>query len=210
MQQEVIAQNNERARVAEQSRQAEVAARHAHDVQEDKIKILCDQMKELLSRLDQEARHRMRPEEQNDSVRAGRDQRIETINIGTPARLPETRRESPVPEKPVLSSIFPEEGRFVHLKEINFGEMMDLLTKSPLTGLMVMMTMMTMILMMVTAAIKTTRRIRRKIKDERSPEIVAEGALLLPLLPRAIPENHPPPRQTQSLTRRQSRSCSKP
>ena len=39
-----MAQNNECVRIAEQSRRAEAAARHAHDVQEDKIKILSDQV----------------------------------------------------------------------------------------------------------------------------------------------------------------------
>ena len=60
MQQEVIAHNNERARIAEQSRQVEAAARQANNVQEDKIKILSSQMQELMARLDEESRHHAR------------------------------------------------------------------------------------------------------------------------------------------------------
>ena len=66
MQQEVIAQNNECARIPDQSRQAQAAARHVHDIQEDKIKTLSD-LDERVARLDQEARHRRRLEEQNAS-----------------------------------------------------------------------------------------------------------------------------------------------
>ena len=60
MQQEVIAHDNERARIAEQSRQAEAAARQAIDLQEDKVKLLSSQMQELMTRLDSEARYRAR------------------------------------------------------------------------------------------------------------------------------------------------------
>ena len=66
------------------SGQAEAAARQAYDVQEDKIKLLSDQMSELMSRFDQETRYRARLEEENASLRAMRDQRVEAIYIGTP------------------------------------------------------------------------------------------------------------------------------
>ena len=111
MQQEVTAPNNERARSAEQSRQAEAAARRARDVQEGKIKTLSGQMIELMFRLDQKSRYCARLEEENASLRAIRDQRIETINIGNPPGLSETQRDSSVPEKTVLPPTYiPPEG----------------------------------------------------------------------------------------------------
>ena len=66
----VAAHNKKPARIAEQSRQVEAAARQANDVQEDKIKILSSQMQELIARLDEESRHRARLEAENADLRA--------------------------------------------------------------------------------------------------------------------------------------------
>ena len=94
MQQEVIADNNERARIAEQSRHMEAAARQANDIQEDKIKILSSQMQEFIARLDQESRHRARLEAENADLRAKSELPLRPIHIGTPPGLPDTNRES--------------------------------------------------------------------------------------------------------------------
>ena len=94
MQQEVIAHNNERARIAEQSRHMEAAARQAHDIQEDKIKILSSQLQELIARLDQESRHRARLEAENADLRAKSELPLRPIHIGTPPGNPDTNRES--------------------------------------------------------------------------------------------------------------------
>ena len=90
------------------AKQTEAAARQAHDIQEDKIKLLSDQMSELMSRLDQETEYRARREEESAHLRAMREQRVEAIHIGTPPGLPEPRRESTTNEKPLLPPIFLE------------------------------------------------------------------------------------------------------
>ena len=91
MQQEVIAHNNERARIAEQSRQAEAAARQASDIQEDK-------MQELMTRLDDEVddevKYRARLEAENADLRARSELPVHPTHIGTPPGLPDTNRDS--------------------------------------------------------------------------------------------------------------------
>ena len=94
MQQEVIAHNKERARIAERSGHMEAAARQANDIQEDKIKILSGQMQELIARLDQESRHRARLEAENADLRAKSELHLRPIHIGTPPGLPDPNRES--------------------------------------------------------------------------------------------------------------------
>ena len=108
MQQEVIAHNNERARIAEQSRHMEAAARQANDIQEDKIKILSGQMQELIARLDQESRHRARLEAENADLRAKSELHLRPIHIGAPPGLPDTNRESTGGDGPFRPPLPPE------------------------------------------------------------------------------------------------------
>ena len=108
MQQEVIAHNNERARIAEQSRQAEVAARQANGLQEDKIKILSNQMQELIVRLDNESRHRARLEAENADLRARTELPVRPMHIGTLPGLPDTSRESTDGDSPFMPPLPPE------------------------------------------------------------------------------------------------------
>ena len=102
MQQEVIAHNNERARIAEPS------PRQVSDIQEDKIKLLSDQMQELMSRLDRETKYRARLEAQNADLRARTEQQVHPIHIGTPPGLPDTNRESTTTERQWMPLIPPE------------------------------------------------------------------------------------------------------
>ena len=90
MQQEVIAHNNERARIAEQSHQAEAAARQASDIQEDKIKLLSNQMQELMTRLDSEVKYRARREAESADLRSRTELPVGPIHVGTPPGLPDT------------------------------------------------------------------------------------------------------------------------
>ena len=108
MQQEVIAHNNERARIAEQSRQVEAASRQASGVQEDKIKILSSQMQELMARLDEESRHRARLEAENADLRARSELPVRLMHIGTPPGLPDTNRESTGGGRPFMPPLPPE------------------------------------------------------------------------------------------------------
>ena len=108
MQLEVIAHNNERARIAEQSRHMEAAARQANDIQEDKIKILSGQMQELIARLDQESRHRARLEAGNADLRARSELHLRPVHIGTPPGLPDTNRESTGGDGPFRPPLPPE------------------------------------------------------------------------------------------------------
>ena len=108
MQQEVIAHNNERARIAEQSRQAEAAARQANDLQEDKIKLLSNQMQELMARLDNESRYRARLEAQNTDLKARTELPVRPVHIGTPPGLPDTNRENTTCDRPFMPPLPPE------------------------------------------------------------------------------------------------------
>ena len=105
MQHEVIADNNQRARIAEQSRQAEAA----NDIKEDKIKILSNQMQELIARLDEESRHRARLEAENADLRARSELPVRPMHMGTPPPgLPDTNRESTGGDRPFMPPLPPE------------------------------------------------------------------------------------------------------
>ena len=165
MQQEVIAHNNERPRIAEQSRHMEAAARQANDIQEDKIKILSGQMQELIARLDQESRHRARLEAENADLRAKSELHLRRIHIGTPPGLPDTNREStggdgsfrpPLPPEGVVS-----EHQTMPMQERMWVRPVGSRLKDP-----VMMTMVTMMspTMITAVAGMIERRRRRKIR----------------------------------------------
>ena len=108
MQQELIAHNNERAKIAEQSRQAEAAARQASDIQDDKIKLLSNQMQELMNRLDSEVRYRARLEAENTDLKARTELPVGPIHVGSPPGLPDTNRESTYGDRIFMPPIPPE------------------------------------------------------------------------------------------------------
>ena len=165
MQQEVIAHNSEHARIAEQSRQAEAAARQANDLQEDKIKILSNQMQELIA-------WTMRLDIVLDlNLRARTELSVRPVHIGTPPRLDfQTPVERVLPATDLSCHPFlRKEWSRLHQATSTPIKMGDLQVESHRKGQMTMMAMMTMFPTTIIVAAKMIRKKSRGRRRRRSP-----------------------------------------